>query len=443
MPFSKNKGVHWSFDKNWKNTLTKQQLKEIKAEVIKYLKIYEDNKYNVIKKGAYILGTPQTHVGSNLDYITINRYALPIAFHVNRLGLNNVIMQDVKRGVGELYSQSLSKNKLLSSFQNAKKDIKLYIQTTTKEEFKQDVKEKLVSLSNNTKAAALRSKQITIDTAGMALGIALTLTSEAIEKNKEFILKLYMAGFISTAAIAMNTYASGTEGRNLIAEVLVGPIPLYSVQSMERSRSDRIVKYRAIGDVFLAHQKGTKDSLRVDGILVGPMRNLIIAYLLSLQQRGEERLKELEALNQDKVNISVNENIPKNKNKSTVEMYAKHETFPIITQTSIMLDMYLQTIEWNESVENGTQCIKYHLLFRKYIEPKGWEAMSPDKKDMNMYNELYNETYSVRRRKELYYDIAWKAKKMIGESFIDTWFDPVYFWLKDKYGIDIVPGEPI
>ena len=65
-------------------------------------------------------------------------------------------------------------------------------------------------------------------------------------------------------------------------EVIVGPVPLYSVQRIQRGISDRKIKYRAIGDLFLAHQKGTKDSLRIDGTLFGPQRYLFLTALQAL-----------------------------------------------------------------------------------------------------------------------------------------------------------------
>ena len=41
-------------------------------------------------------------------------------------------------------------------------------------------------------------------------------------------------------------------------EIICGPVPLYSVQMTERAKSDRKLKNRAIGAVFLAHQKETE-----------------------------------------------------------------------------------------------------------------------------------------------------------------------------------------
>ena len=91
----------------------------------------------------------------------------------------------------------------------------------------------------------------------------------------------------------LNTNLFGDIGLPYLTDVMVGTVPFYSAQKLERGISDRILKYRAIGDVFLAHQRGATDTLRVDMTLFGPYRGWYLLYLLSLQQSGESKLKEL------------------------------------------------------------------------------------------------------------------------------------------------------
>jgi len=189
-------------------------------------------------------------------------------------------------------------------------------------------------------------------------------------------------------------------------DIIIGAMPFYSAQKLERGMSDRVLKYRAIGDIFLAHQRGSTDTLRVDMTLFGPYRGWYLLYLLALQQGGESRLKELEltatGLPVPKENIT----IP----KTGKIQYESHMTFPIITQTAIMLDMYLQTIEWHQEKDRGGHTVIFiHLLFRKHIDPIGVDIFDAEAKK-GFLN--YGETLTVRRRKEFLYDTIWKCKQI-------------------------------
>jgi len=206
----------------------------------------------------------------------------------------------------------------------------------------------------------------------------------------------------------------------LIPEAIVGAVPLYCIQSIERGMSDREVKYRATGDVFLAHQRGTTDSLRIDGTLIGPYRYIYLMFLLRLQNLGEAELKELTDKDFNMVS-------PDNVRKSDIVrfeegkpvMYESHRTFPIITQTMVILDMFLQTIEWHSSVEDGIEVVKYTLLFRKHIEPRGWRSVSGEKKKAALF---YDDSITKRQREETMFDMMWKTMRTGSELFRGAMF---------------------
>jgi len=209
----------------------------------------------------------------------------------------------------------------------------------------------------------------------------------------------------------------GDAGLPYIPDVIVGTIPFYSAQKLERGMSDRALKYRAIGDVFLAHQRGATDTLRIDLTLFGPYRSWYLLYLLSLEQKGESKLQELQLI-ETGIKAPVNPlpgeelKIPK---KGKVQ-YETHTTFPIITQTAFMLDMFLQTIEWHqEKDKGGNEVIYVHLLFRKHIDPKGYVVF--DKNDKTGYTH-YGETLSERRRKEAMIDTMWKCARIGKETLL-------------------------
>jgi len=227
----------------------------------------------------------------------------------------------------------------------------------------------------------------------------------------------------------------------LVPEIICGAVPLYSVQAIERGMSDREVKYRATGDVFLAHQRGTTDSLRIDGTLMGAYRHLYLMFLLRLQNLGEADLKEL-AMSDAGANSSFNvksSDITRLESGKPV-MYESHRTFPIITQSAVLLDMFLQTIEWHSGIEDGIDIIKYTLLFRKHIEPKGWRALSDQPKRVELY---YDDSVIKRQREEAMYDLAWKIAKMGGELYRGKFFGGLNSVeinreaiASDPYGID-------
>lgn len=217
--------------------------------------------------------------------------------------------------------------------------------------------------------------------------------------------------------LGLNSGLLGTQ-MPFIPDIIVGTMPFYSAQRLERGMSDRVLKYRAIGDIFLAHQRGGTDTLRVDMTLFGPYRNFYLLYLLSLQQKGEGRLKELKLLStgvksppsplpSDTVKVP----------KAGKVQYESHMTFPIITNNSIMLDMFLQTIEWHQTKDKGGSTITHvHLLFRKHIDPKGYTVFDRNDKTGHMD---YGELASERARKELHLDTMWKLRE-IGKKVLQV-----------------------
>ena len=220
-----------------------------------------------------------------------------------------------------------------------------------------------------------------------------------------------------------------------ITDVLIGTVPFYSVQRIERAMSDRILKYRAIGDIFLAHQRGSNDTLRIDLTLFGPWRLFYLLYLLSLQQKGEAKLKGLSQSSRiedvaEKPNALPGDRVKIAKDQEDKEVqYETHTTFPIITNNAIMLDMFLQTIEWNqEKSKGGNEVIYATLLFRKHIDPKGYTVFKKSDKTGWLY---YGDTITEKIQKELLLDTAWKVLE-IGKETINVGL----FGGSDMFSID-------
>ncbi len=104
--------------------------------------------------------------------------------------------------------------------------------------------------------------------------------------------------------------------------------------------------------------------------------------------------------------------------------YETHKTFPIITQFAILTDMYLQTIEWHRTVEDGQGVIKYHLLFRKWIPAESYKVFNPviDKETGQLIKAssfTMNTGKLGIRSKQFEYtiDFIWKMMRMSGEIY--------------------------
>ena len=108
--------------------------------------------------------------------------------------------------------------------------------------------------------------------------------------------------------------------------------------------------------------------------------------------------------------------------KTNAINYEEHQTFPIITQFQILLNMYLQTIEWHRTVEDGQDVIKVHLLFRKWIPPTSffvWNKPTDDGEAKIMGNTGYGfekgKLGAARKWLEFGMDTTWKMMRMYGE----------------------------
>lgn len=239
---------------------------------------------------------------------------------------------------------------------------------------------------------------------------ATTLTS--IVKNAQYgVSTLFtFASFPIIGSFFNSVFSGSSKISRYYPDAIIGTVPMYSVQRIERGLSDRILKYRAIGDVFLAHQKGSTDTLRVDGTLYGDTRLLELVALITLQAYSETELKDIAG------NLNFGGTVGEFGAMGQVTgQYESHFTVPIITQSEILLDMYLQTIEWHHTIdEGGYDIIKYHLLFRKHIEPKNYFFDEENKRAYIDINAGKLSTSAERRRKEAMIDTIYKIIKIFG-----------------------------
>ena len=82
--------------------------------------------------------------------------------------------------------------------------------------------------------------------------------------------------------------------------------------------------------------------------------------------------------------------------------------------------MYLQTIEWHTTIEDGKNVIKVHLLFRKYYPTSAYKVFNAVKDDEgNIIGgsalELQESFGSAKRWMEYSIDMIWKMMRVYGE----------------------------
>lgn len=160
------------------------------------------------------------------------------------------------------------------------------------------------------------------------------------------------------------------------AAMLAG-IPLGTVEELSHAMSMEDLKYRAKGGIFLAHQGGGSESLRISGKTWGANRFLFLIFLDLLFRYGEGKIVDMfEGMVLGQANTDIHKFGPElvpwqefNENAIDEGREEYHMTFPVITRQRVYLNMFIETYEFTESIENGLNCITYTIFLRKYLPP--------------------------------------------------------------------------
>lgn len=151
-----------------------------------------------------------------------------------------------------------------------------------------------------------------------------------------------------------------------------------SVQEIEVTHSNKVVKFKTTGTIFLANQPGAKDSVIIKGTLAGPYRYLWFTaiWLMTLASRGNIQpinsgaittLPSMGALGVAAVQV---ENLSKVGSEIMEQpSYESHQTFPLVTRHEIIPNCYIETFSYEENIENKKNVIKYDLFLRTYDKP--------------------------------------------------------------------------
>jgi len=200
-------------------------------------------------------------------------------------------------------------------------------------------------------------------------------------RSTNFVVNLTM---ISTT---LNRYYLTNKKRVKPAAVLAG-IPLGTVAELSMALSDRILKYRATGGVFLAHQDGGNESLRIVCKAWGIGRYLFLTMLDFIFLYGSAKILDMfsgignfvEPYPNESVSLIDEEEFAESREKRNpwkkFDTFNKdegreefHSTFPIVTKNRIFSSMYLETYDIVESVNTGMNMLTITLFLRKYRPP--------------------------------------------------------------------------
>lgn len=221
-------------------------------------------------------------------------------------------------------------------------------------------------------------------TAASSIAVLSSMFAElAIRGSYELKFARNMTGNVISTMLTLSRYYFGNEARIKPAAV-IGGIPLGTVTELSHAMSDRTLKFRSRGGIFLAHQEGGEQTLRITGLAWGPNRFWFLVMLDFLFLYGQASTHDMfakglidgnlvtkdivkDVIPEDKIKIDPWAKIDRDDLEDGIE--ESHLTFPIVTRNRVYNNMYIETYDYREAVEIGRNVIEYTLFFRKYIPP--------------------------------------------------------------------------
>jgi hypothetical protein len=193
---------------------------------------------------------------------------------------------------------------------------------------------------------------------------------------------------------------------------LVGLVPLQHIREIEVARSGQVLKFRATGSVFLAKQKGEgKDAVRISGKFYRE-EIIILTFLLLLYEYGAANVGDidlttnlqpfdLQAIRKLNNILTVNTD----KVKPSVE---QHNTFPFVSRHVIIPNCYIETLSFEERIENGISVINYDILLRTFNKQKSFKVWNSDDDNTKYVATIYNENLRFHKMFEYGINAVWR-----------------------------------
>jgi len=249
----------------------------------------------------------------------------------------------------------------------------------------------------------------------------------------------------------------GGGGTIIKPELIVAGVPVWHVNRLGHAASDEILKYRSMGGIFLAHQKGGKHTFKFTAKIFGPMRLTTYKLLEALQLLGTEesrrvkqnlvKLKRIKWSNAEKSLVDVKDMEAEGSLGSPIidytksgnfkkEEYGYHRTFPIITETRIYTDMYLETLIVTESVKLGKDCMEIQCAFRQYLPPTSYQRTQDNTQTKRQYYTVFipDKMIKIFKSLDLFINIAWASQQTFNDIYGQSRPDIVYQKGIGKFG---------
>ena len=178
-----------------------------------------------------------------------------------------------------------------------------------------------------------------------------------------------------------------TPGLTMKHACVLGFLPLQHVKEIEVARSGKVLKFRATGSVFLAKQEGGgQDAIKITGKLYRGEISILL-LLFGLYRLGDSKIQEVKLTNAmpyDPIAIRKrSENIMKLNMEKQKPSAENRRTFPFVSRHVIIPNVYIETLSFEERVDNGIDVIGYDILlrtFKKQTVAKTWNTDDPNTK---------------------------------------------------------------
>jgi len=208
---------------------------------------------------------------------------------------------------------------------------------------------------------------------------------------------------------------------------VVGGVPLPHIEELSGAISNLFLKYRATGGVFLAHQSGGEESLRIVGKAFGPNRFIFLDMIQFLFVYGSsttiDYFKNFEEslVTEFEMEVTTNPWIEFQRNSKNQGLVDAHKTFPVVTKNRIYMSMYIETYTYEEKIELGMETVTYTIFFRKFdafAKHKFAYKLHPKTGQKLVYYKEVEQTYGRIR------DILYTVKPLLVSWFFTTFVVP-------------------
>ncbi len=208
------------------------------------------------------------------------------------------------------------------------------------------------------------------------------IKNKKLTSRTEFIKEVVKVSSAGTFFTVYNLLAK--EFKLFTTPCMIAGVPLYHVQSIEIARSGMILKFRATGAVFLAHQEGGEDGIRIEFMILGE-ELLLVILLWILYLRGKGYTKSIDTLQNLSGNMTLTQmretltNFMKIDESLKEPSYEYHFTYPFVSRHIIIPNTYVETISFEDTLDTGKNVLRCSIFLRTYTPPASFSRIGTNK----------------------------------------------------------------